>query len=59
MTETCSTDYGVLLYYKYVDIPDTCRVRDWLHSLCHRLALVGRVRISPQGINATVRTHSL
>ncbi|KAH9312448.1 hypothetical protein KI387_027483 [Taxus chinensis] len=45
---------GVLLYYKYVDIPDTESLLNWFRNDCTALGLVGRVRIAPNGINVTV-----
>ncbi|KAJ3681331.1 hypothetical protein LUZ60_015820 [Juncus effusus] len=48
------TTDGVLLYYKYVKIPDLQSVLDFYDSGCRSLRLVGRVRIAPDGVNVTV-----
>lgn len=47
-------DHGVLLYYKYVNIPDTDALVDWFQNNCTFLGLLGRVRVAPEGINVTV-----
>jgi len=47
-------DLGVLLYYKYVNIPDTDALVDWFQNNCTSLGLLGRVRVAPEGINVTV-----
>ncbi|CAB4315769.1 unnamed protein product [Prunus armeniaca] len=46
--------YGVLLYYKYTQIPDLDELFTFYHSNCNSLSLLGRVRISPLGVNVTV-----
>lgn len=46
--------YGVLLYYKYAQIPDVKSTVDFYDSNCRSLGLVGRVRIAPDGVNVTV-----
>ncbi|KAJ7563540.1 hypothetical protein O6H91_03G114500 [Diphasiastrum complanatum] len=45
---------GVLLYYKFVSVPDPDQVRQWFQDLCSSLSLLGRVRVSPDGVNVTV-----
>lgn len=47
-------DHGVLLYYKYAEIPDLQNLYDFYHSNCTSLSLHGRVRLSSQGVNVTV-----
>lgn len=47
-------DYGVLLYYKYAAIPDLQKLYDFYHSNCTSLSLLGRVRLSSNGVNVTV-----
>ncbi|XP_051124603.1 rhodanese-like domain-containing protein 6 [Andrographis paniculata] len=47
-------DYGVLLYYKYAEIPHLQNLFDFYHSNCSFLSLLGRVRLSPHGVNVTV-----
>ncbi|XP_073310475.1 rhodanese-like domain-containing protein 6 [Primulina huaijiensis] len=46
--------YGVLLYYKYADIPDLQDLFDFYQSNCTSLSLLGRVRLSAHGVNVTV-----
>jgi predicted sulfurtransferase len=48
--------YGVLLYYKYAEVPDSAALAAFYEAHCRGLALVGRVRVGPDGVNATVRT---
>lgn len=48
--------YGVLLYYKYAEVPDAAALAAFYEAHCRSLALVGRVRVGPDGVNATVRT---
>lgn len=49
-----SSDYQVLLYYKYVDIENPEAVRDTQRELCRSLGLTGRIIIANEGINGTV-----
>ena len=44
----------ILLYYKYVDIPNPEQVRDAQKALCQRLGIKGRILVSTEGINGTV-----
>ncbi|XP_050383340.1 rhodanese-like domain-containing protein 6 isoform X2 [Argentina anserina] len=46
--------YGVLLYYKYAQIPDLDELFSFYDSNCKSLSLLGRVRLSPLGVNVTV-----
>lgn len=46
--------YGVLLYYKYTEIPDLDELLAFYDSNCNSLGLLGRVRLSPHGVNVTV-----
>ncbi|WP_394219297.1 rhodanese-related sulfurtransferase [Halobacillus trueperi] len=49
-----SKDYRVLLYYKYVDLPD---YEQYCHNhlnFCKDLGLKGRIIVSHEGINGTV-----
>ncbi|KAF5463304.1 hypothetical protein F2P56_019226 [Juglans regia] len=46
--------YGVLLYYKYTEIPDLNDLVAFYECNCNSLGLLGRVRLSPQGVNVTV-----
>lgn len=45
--------YGVLLYYKYAEVPDASALAAFYEAHCRALALVGCVRVSPDGVNAT------
>ncbi|KAL5138639.1 Rhodanese-like domain-containing protein 6 [Glycine soja] len=46
--------YGVLLYYKYAEIPNLDDLLTFYHSNCSSLSLLGRVRLSSHGVNVTV-----
>ncbi|KAK1440299.1 hypothetical protein QVD17_06124 [Tagetes erecta] len=57
MTNNSSTDddkYGVLLYYKYTEIPDLDALFTTYQSNCNSLSLLGRVRLAPHGVNVTI-----
>ncbi|KAA8536723.1 hypothetical protein F0562_029201 [Nyssa sinensis] len=47
-------EYGVLLYYKYAPIPQLDELFTFYDSNCNSLALLGRVRLAPYGVNVTV-----
>ncbi|KAM2182809.1 hypothetical protein COP2_034134 [Malus domestica] len=47
-------EYGILLYYKYTQIPDIDDLFAFYNSNCNSLSLLGRVRLSPLGVNVTV-----
>lgn len=49
-----TTDYQILLYYKYVDLPNPDKARDEQRALCERLNLKGRIIVAHEGINGTV-----
>ncbi|XP_052194083.1 rhodanese-like domain-containing protein 6 [Diospyros lotus] len=53
-TEEEESEYGVLLYYKYTAVPDLDNLLSFYDSNCRSLALLGRVRLSPSGVNVTV-----
>lgn len=44
----------VILYYKFVPLPDPAMTMRWQKELCLRLSLKGRIIISPHGINGTL-----
>lgn len=44
----------VILYYKFVPVPDPAMTVRWQKELCNRLGLEGRVIISEHGINGTL-----
>src|SRR5579863_2953846 len=46
--------FQVLLYYKYISIPDAQKVRDEQRELCLQLNLKGRIIVADEGINGTV-----
>lgn len=52
--EESEQHYGVLLYYKYADIPDLQDLFDFYQSNCTSLSILGRVRLSAHGVNVTV-----
>eukprot|EP01134_Creolimax_fragrantissima_P007875 CFRG7875T1 len=44
----------VLLFYKYVLVPDPIALRNWYMHTCLRLNLTGKVRVASEGVNITV-----
>ncbi len=44
----------IILYYKFVPIPDPETVMFWQRTLCDPLGIKGRILISPHGINGTL-----
>lgn len=44
----------VILYYKFVPVPDPAMTVRWQKELCKRLGLKGRVIVSKHGINGTL-----
>jgi predicted sulfurtransferase len=44
----------ILLYYKYVSIPNPIEIQNWQKELCARLGLTGRILLAHEGINGTV-----
>lgn len=44
----------ILLYYKYIHIPDPIAIQKWQRDLCSRLNLTGRILLAHEGINGTV-----
>ncbi|CAN5371403.1 rhodanese-related sulfurtransferase [soil metagenome] len=44
----------IILYYKFVPIPDTESVLLWQRALCEKLGLKGRILISGKGLNGTL-----
>ena len=44
----------IILYYKFVPVPDPESVKFWQKNLCQRLNLKGRIIVSETGINGTV-----
>ncbi|KAJ4833534.1 Rhodanese-like domain-containing protein 6 [Turnera subulata] len=53
-TQEEKKQYGVLLYYKYTQIPDLDSLFSFYNSNCTSLSLLGRVRLSSLGVNVTV-----
>jgi UPF0176 protein len=53
-TETAANSYQVLLYYKFVAIPEPMAYRDEHFQICENLGLKGRILIASEGINGTV-----
>lgn len=47
-------DGTVLLFYVYCEIPDPTALVEQQRKLCTSLGLTGRIRISVEGINATL-----
>jgi len=44
----------IILYYKFVPVPDPDMTMRWQREMCTRLGLKGRILISPHGINGTL-----
>ncbi|MBI2344530.1 rhodanese-related sulfurtransferase [Candidatus Dependentiae bacterium] len=44
----------ILLYYKYVQIPNPIAIQKWQKELCSSLGLTGRILLAHEGINGTV-----
>jgi len=44
----------IILFYKYIEIPDPEAIAQWQYRLCRTLSLRGRVIIAHEGINATL-----
>lgn len=53
-TDSGTDQYGVLLYYKYAQIPHLHDLLTFYESNCSSLGLLGRVRLSSHGVNVTV-----
>jgi UPF0176 protein len=50
--------YSTILYYKYIDIPDSVAFHKQQQNLCKELNLTGRVIIANEGINGTLEGES-
>ncbi|ETW00502.1 hypothetical protein H310_07115 [Aphanomyces invadans] len=46
-------EYHVILFYKYVEVPDPTAEKTAQHDKCVELGLLGRSLVSEEGINAT------
>ncbi len=44
----------IILYYKFVPVPDPTTVMFWQRQLCQSLRLKGRIIVAEQGINGTL-----
>lgn len=49
-----SSDFQILLYYKYIRIDDPASLMAQQRALCERLGLTGRILIAEEGINGTL-----
>ena len=47
----------VILYYKFVTVPDPESVMFWQRNLCEKFNLKGRIIVAEQGINGTLGGH--
>ena len=54
-----ASSFAVLLYYQYVDVDDEVAAADWMKEICEQQGLLGRVRVSKQGFNVTVRSSEI
>lgn len=48
------SEFQILLYYKYVTVPNPEHVRDEQRTLCENLGLKGRIIVASEGMNGTV-----
>lgn len=48
------SDFTIILFYKYVQIDDPEKLRQWQFDLATKLGLTGRVIVAEEGINATL-----
>lgn len=53
-TATKDEEYGVLLYYNYTKIPNLNDLYTFYTTNCTALSLLGRIRLAPHGVNATI-----
>jgi UPF0176 protein len=53
-TQSTSLPYRILLYYKYIPIPDFESFATEHLAFCETLGLKGRIVVAPEGINGTV-----
>jgi len=44
----------ILLYYKYISLPNVAEIVTWQKTLCKDLGLTGRVLLATEGINGTL-----
>ena len=44
----------IILYYKYITIPNPEAIVNWQRELCQNLSLKGRILIANEGINGTL-----
>jgi UPF0176 protein len=49
-----SDEYAIILFYRYRHVEDPCDLLSYLRTLCISLGLLGRVLVSPEGINGTL-----
>jgi len=45
---------AIMIFYKYVEIPDVEGIKKWQERLCQSLQLKGRMILANEGINATL-----
>ncbi|KDO27308.1 hypothetical protein SPRG_07557 [Saprolegnia parasitica CBS 223.65] len=53
MQDDQGQEYHIILFYKYVQVPDPQAEKAAQHALCTELGLLGRSLVSNEGINAT------
>ncbi len=49
-----SSEYTIILFYKYIRLEDPEKEKHVQHKLCKELGLKGRVIVAPEGINSTL-----
>lgn len=47
----------IILFYKYIEVPNTQALLKWQKELCQSLGLKGRIIIASEGINGTLGGH--
>jgi UPF0176 protein len=52
------SDYTIILFYRYIEIPDPQKLLEEQREICQRLNLKGRVIIAGEGINGTLEGKS-
>ncbi|XP_068659920.1 rhodanese-like domain-containing protein 6 [Aristolochia californica] len=54
MADRGEEEDGILLYYEYTSVHDVAYLVNFYESNCQSLGLLGRVRVAPDGVNATL-----
>lgn len=54
LIDLMANTFEILLYYKFVPIPDPEQIREEQFAICESLGLKGRILVAKEGINGTV-----